>query len=120
MPSLIRPGLVLSAVVLGLIVTLGGGTAGADLIPSAPADSAAATAAAPADSARVADQLARAGLSQDEIDQRLGEMTPAEIASLAQDPRQVQMAGDAGTIALIAGAVILIGVILYLILQEKL
>ncbi len=122
MSSLIRPGLVLSALVLGLIISVGGVPAGADLIPSAPIGSSVPDAApvASSDAAQVAGQLAMAGLAPAEIDQRLQEMTPAEIAALAEEPRQVQLAGDAGTIALIVGGIILLGVILYLILAEQL
>lgn len=115
MRSTSRAGVLLSALALGLIVTLCGGPAWADLIPSSPVS----TAAPSADATPVSARLEAAGLSPEQVAQRMHEMDPADLAVLAENPEQVQCAGSVGTIALIAGAVILLAVILYLILQEK-
>ncbi len=115
MRSVIRPGLILSALALGLLVTFSV-PARADFIPSAPAT----PTPAAADAVPLLAQLQSAGLTAEQAADRVGEMTPADLAVLAENPEQIQCAGDIGTIALIAGAVILVAVILYLIVNDKL
>lgn len=89
-----RTGLVLAGIVVANILLLNGMPLYADLIPSAPV---AVPAASPGmDRVAVEKHMAEAGLSPAEIAARISQLEPKDVTVLADNPKQVQMAGLAG------------------------
>lgn len=118
MRSLFRVGLFLAAIAVGLFVSLAGQTAQADLIASSPTSQGVAVPSGNA--AQVADQLRGAGLSDAEVAQRIDQLQPSDVEVLTENPQQLQVAGDPLTIGIIIGGLLLLCLILYFVLHEKL
>ena len=90
----------------------------ADLIPTAPVSELAAPSASPSPEAGAAERLQRLGLSPQEIETRLAHMTSEEVRQAAENPERIQVAGLVGwEIAAVAAGVILVGVLLWWLLQ---
>ncbi len=108
-----KVGLVLAGIVIANILTLHGAPLYADLIPSTPGTTPVG-AAGNADRDAVQLQLAQMGLSSADIAARLDSLDAADVAVLADNPQQVQMAGTSPLVAVVGGllALILLVVIL--------
>lgn len=108
-----RTGFVLAAVAAALLVTVR--PALADLIPTAAVSEMAPT---PAASDSAAARLGQLGLSQPEIDARLAQLTPEDLAQVSAHPEQAQLAGIMwwGVVAIAAG-IVLLGLLFWWLLE---
>lgn len=82
----------------------------ADMIGTSPVAESGRGADEAAKNAAVAQSLRQAGLSPTEVDARLGQMTQQDLAVVAENPDQVQMAGSHLAI-IILGCLIIIAIL---------